>query len=59
MLGNARKIGGGAAFGKLSAGDVKPLAASCPFDPLAVLDEIERLVPGYTLDRINLFAATM
>ena len=27
-----------------------------PFDPLAVLDEIERLVPGYTLDRINLFA---
>jgi NADH-quinone oxidoreductase subunit G len=27
-----------------------------PFDPLAVLDEIERLVPGYSLDRINLFA---
>ena len=27
-----------------------------PFDPLAVLDEIERLVPGYQLDRINLFA---
>ena len=27
-----------------------------PFDPLAALDEIERLVPGYTLDRINLFA---
>ena len=27
-----------------------------PFDPLAVLDEIERLVPGYRLDRINLFA---
>jgi NADH-quinone oxidoreductase subunit G len=27
-----------------------------PFDPLAVLDEIERLVPGYTLDRINLLA---
>jgi NADH-quinone oxidoreductase chain G len=27
-----------------------------PFDPLAVLDEIERLVPGYTLDRVNLFA---
>ena len=26
-----------------------------PFDPLAVLDEIQRLVPGYTLDRINLF----
>jgi len=27
-----------------------------PFDPLATLDEIARLVPGYTLDRINLFA---
>jgi NADH-quinone oxidoreductase subunit G len=27
-----------------------------PFDPLAMLDEIERLVPGYTLDRVNLFA---
>ena len=27
-----------------------------PFDPLAALDEIERLVPGYSLDRINLFA---
>ena len=27
-----------------------------PFDPLATLDEIERLVPGYSLDRINLFA---
>ncbi len=26
-----------------------------PFDPLAVLDEIMRLVPGYTVDRINLF----
>jgi len=27
-----------------------------PFDPLATLDEITRLVPGYRLDRINLFA---
>jgi len=27
-----------------------------PFDPLALLDEIERLVPGYKLDRLNLFA---
>jgi NADH-quinone oxidoreductase subunit G len=27
-----------------------------PFDPFAVLDEIERLVPGYALDRLNLFA---
>jgi NADH-quinone oxidoreductase subunit G len=26
-----------------------------PFDPIAVLDEIERLVPGYKLDRLNLF----
>jgi len=27
-----------------------------PFDPLATLDEIARLVPGYALDRVNLFA---
>jgi NADH-quinone oxidoreductase subunit G len=27
-----------------------------PFDPIAELDEIERLVPAYTLDRMNLFA---
>jgi NADH-quinone oxidoreductase subunit G len=27
-----------------------------PFDPLATLDEIARLVPGYSLDRINLLA---
>jgi NADH-quinone oxidoreductase subunit G len=27
-----------------------------PFDPLAVLDEIERLVPAYKLDRISLFS---
>ncbi|MGP8253480.1 MAG: molybdopterin-dependent oxidoreductase [Terracidiphilus sp.] len=27
-----------------------------PFDPLAVLDEINRLVLGYALDRLNLFA---
>jgi NADH-quinone oxidoreductase subunit G len=27
-----------------------------PFDPLALLDEIERLVPGYTLDRLNLLS---
>jgi NADH-quinone oxidoreductase subunit G len=26
-----------------------------PFDPLAVLDEIVRMIPGYTVDRINLF----
>jgi NADH-quinone oxidoreductase subunit G len=27
-----------------------------PFDPLAVLDEIQRLVPAYQFDRLNLFA---
>ncbi|MFZ1084841.1 MAG: NADH-quinone oxidoreductase subunit NuoG [Terracidiphilus sp.] len=27
-----------------------------PFDPLAVLDEIARLVPGYELDRVNLLS---
>jgi NADH-quinone oxidoreductase subunit G len=27
-----------------------------PFDPLALLDEIERLAPGYSLDRLNLFS---
>ena len=26
-----------------------------PFDPLALLDEIERLIPAYKLDRLNLF----
>jgi NADH-quinone oxidoreductase subunit G len=29
-----------------------------PFDPLALLDEIERLVPGYKLDRLNLFSGS-
>jgi NADH-quinone oxidoreductase subunit G len=38
----------------LQANSLEPKLS--PFDPLAVLDEIERLVPGYTLDRINLFA---
>jgi NADH-quinone oxidoreductase subunit G len=28
-----------------------------PFDPYAVLDEIERLVPGYDVERMNLLAA--
>jgi NADH-quinone oxidoreductase subunit G len=36
----------------LSANSLEPRMS--PFDPLAVLDEIERLVPGYTLDRLNL-----
>jgi NADH-quinone oxidoreductase subunit G len=27
-----------------------------PFDPMAILDEIQRLVPGYDVSRINLVA---
>ena len=38
----------------LAANGLEPKLS--PFDPLAVLDEIERLAPGYKLDRINLFA---
>jgi NADH-quinone oxidoreductase subunit G len=37
----------------LSANNLEPKLS--PFDPLAVLDEIERLVPSYQLDRLNLF----
>jgi NADH-quinone oxidoreductase subunit G len=37
----------------LAANNLEPRTS--PFDPLAVLDEIERLVPSYKLDRINLF----
>jgi NADH-quinone oxidoreductase subunit G len=37
----------------LAANNLEPKLS--PFDPLAVLDEIERLVPGYRLDRIDLF----
>ncbi len=37
----------------LSANGLEPKLS--PFDPLALLDEIERLVPGYRLDRLNLF----
>ncbi len=37
----------------LAANNLEPRLS--PFDPLAALDEIARLVPGYTLDRINLF----
>jgi len=36
----------------LAANNLEPKLS--PFDPLAILDEIERLVPGYRLDRINL-----
>ncbi len=38
----------------LSAHGLEPKLS--PFDPLAVLDEIERLVPAYQLDRMNLFS---
>jgi NADH-quinone oxidoreductase subunit G len=37
----------------LAANHLEPKLS--PFDPLAVLDEIERLVPAYKLDRLNLF----
>ena len=37
----------------LAANDLEPRLS--PFDPLAVLDEIVRLVPGYAVDRISLF----
>jgi NADH-quinone oxidoreductase subunit G len=36
----------------LAANNLEPRLS--PFDPLAVLDEIQRLVPAYALDRINL-----
>jgi len=38
----------------LAANGLEPKLS--PFDPLAVLDEIERLVPAYKLDRINLLS---
>jgi NADH-quinone oxidoreductase subunit G len=38
----------------LAANNLEPRLS--PFDPLAVLDEIARLVPGYALDRTNLFS---
>ncbi len=37
----------------LAANNLEPRLS--PFDPLAVLDEIARLVPSYNLDRVNLF----
>jgi NADH-quinone oxidoreductase subunit G len=37
----------------LAANGLEPKLS--PFDPLALLDEMERLVPGYKLDRLNLF----
>jgi NADH-quinone oxidoreductase subunit G len=38
----------------LAANNLEPKLS--PFDPLAILDEIARLVPGYALDRVNLFS---
>ena len=38
----------------LTANGLEPRLS--PFDPLAVLDEIQRLVPAYNLDRLNLFS---
>jgi len=38
----------------LSAQGLEPKLS--PFDPLAVLDEIERLAPAYKLDRVNLLS---
>ena len=38
----------------LAANELEPKLS--PFDPLAVLDEIARLVPGYAVDRMNLLA---
>ena len=38
----------------LTANGLEPKVS--PFDPLAMLDEIERLIPAYKLDRANLFA---
>ncbi len=37
----------------LTANNLEPRLS--PFDPLAVLDEIQRLLPAYQLDRLNLF----
>jgi NADH-quinone oxidoreductase subunit G len=38
----------------LEAQDLEPKMS--PFDPMAVLDEIQRLVPGYDVSRMNLLA---
>jgi NADH-quinone oxidoreductase subunit G len=38
----------------LAANNLEPKMS--PFDPLAVLDEIARLVPGYALDRLSLLS---
>jgi NADH-quinone oxidoreductase subunit G len=38
----------------LEAHDLEPKLT--PFDPMAILDEIQRLVPGYDFSRVNLLA---
>jgi NADH-quinone oxidoreductase subunit G len=38
----------------LAANNLEPKLS--PFDPLAALDEISRLVPGYAVDRVNLLS---
>jgi len=38
----------------LSARNLEPKLS--PFDPEALLDEIQRLVPGYNFSRLNLFS---
>jgi NADH-quinone oxidoreductase subunit G len=38
----------------LSANNLEPRLS--PFDPFAILDEIQRLVPGYDVSRLNLLA---
>jgi NADH-quinone oxidoreductase subunit G len=40
----------------LAANNLEPRLS--PFDPLAVFDEIARLVPGYNVDRLNLFGGS-
>lgn len=38
----------------LEANNLEPKMS--PFDPMAILDEIQRLVPGYQVSRLNLLA---
>ena len=38
----------------LEANGLEPKVS--PFDPMAILDEIQRLVPGYEVSRLNLLA---
>src|SRR5262249_4860206 len=38
----------------LAANNLEPRLS--PFDPMAILDEIQRLVPGYDFSRLNLLA---